>query len=101
MKKSLIAVCIAFLANVAVAAPDPAYCGMVAAMAKSITADRDRGVAYKAELGMLKGATEGEKNMASIYKVASNIARVVYKEMPNLTPEGAYNLHYVVCMGQK
>lgn len=101
MKKSLFAVCIAFLANIAVAAPDPAYCGMVAAMAKSITVDRDRGVAYKAELGLLKGATEGEKNMANIYKVASNIARVVYKEMPNLTPEGAYNLHYVVCMGQK
>jgi len=45
---------------------------------------------------MLKGATEGEKNMANICKVASNIARVVYNEMPNLTPEGAYNLYYVV-----
>lgn len=50
---------------------------------------------------MRKGATEGEKNMANIYKFASNIACVAYKEMPNLTPEGAYNLHYVVCMGQK
>lgn len=46
---------ITFLANVAVAAPDPAYCGMVAAMAKSITADRDRGVAYEVELGIRKG----------------------------------------------
>lgn len=48
MKKSLLAMLISLLANVAVAAPDPTYCGMVAAMAKSITADRDRGVAYKA-----------------------------------------------------
>lgn len=101
MKKCLPAALFTLVANVAVAAPDPAYCGMVAAMAKSITADRDRGVAYKAELGMLKGATEGETNMANIYAVATNIAKVVYKEMPNLTPEGAYKLHYVVCMSQK
>lgn len=61
MKKYLPAMLFFFITSVAVAGPDPAYCGMVAAMAKSITADRDRGVAYKAELGCSRGQPKARR----------------------------------------
>jgi hypothetical protein len=91
-------------ANVVAAAPDPRYCQMISTLAKKIAEDRDKGVSYKAELGLLKGATEDEEataSMAAIYKAAKGMAKIIYVDNPKLTPEGAYKLHYVICMSAK
>ena len=86
----------------AAAAPDPRYCQMMSTLAKKIAEDRDKGVSYKAELGLLKGATEdGTVSMNAIYKAARGMAKLIYIDNPNLTPEGAYKLHYVICMSAK
>ncbi|SDC80473.1 hypothetical protein SAMN05428966_102374 [Massilia sp. PDC64] len=88
--------------NIGHAAPDPRYCQMMSTLAKKIAEDRDKGVSYKAELGLLKGATEdGTASMTAIYKAARGMAKVIYIDNPNLTPEGAYKLHYVICMSAK
>lgn len=91
-------------AGFAEAAPDPRYCQMMSTLAKKIAEDRDKGVSYKAELGLLKGATEDEEataSMVAIYKAARGMAKIVYIDNPKLTPEGAFKLHYVICMSAK
>jgi hypothetical protein len=105
---TLVQVCAAGLliamASLAEAAPDPRYCQMMSSLAKKIAEDRDKGVSYKAELGLLKGATEDEDataSMAAIYKAAKGMAKIIYIDNPKLTPEGAYKLHYVICMSAK
>jgi len=90
------------IGNLAHAAqPDPRYCEMVSTLAKKIADDRDRGVSYKAELGLLKGATEDEPHLRPLFRMAQAMAKMIYIENPRLTPEGAYKLNYVVCMSQK
>lgn len=83
------------------AAPDKRYCEMVASLAKGITEDRDKGVSYNAQLGKLKGASEGVPSAAGILVVSKAILQTVYLDMPKITPEGAYKLHYVACMTAK
>jgi hypothetical protein len=97
MKIALALIC-AIVSASAFAAPDPHYCEMVGSLAKGITEDRDRGVSYQAELGKLKGATGGLASTADIFTIAKTALKVVYLDMPKLTPVGAYKLHYVACM---
>lgn len=81
--------------------PDQNYCHMVASLAKGITEDRDRGVSYKAELGKLKGATEGLPTSTGILQISKSALQTVYLDMPKITPDGAYKLHYIACMSAK
>ena len=83
------------------AQPDPRYSEMVSTLAKTIADDRDCGVSYKAELGLLKGATEDEPHFRPLFGMAQAMAKMIYIENPRLTPEGAYMVNYVVCMSQK
>jgi hypothetical protein len=92
---------LASVAKVGTAAPNLQLCQMLASLAKNIAEDRDRGVAYKAELGKLKGAMEDEPQMKPIYTIATGLAKIVYKQYPALTPDGAYKLEYQSCMSQK
>jgi hypothetical protein len=81
--------------------PDPAFCQMNASLAQSIAEDRDKGVHIKAELGKLKGATEGLPSRPDLEKMARSQVQTIYVDMPRLTPVGAYKLFYVACMSQK
>lgn len=98
--KAIIAAISLVVPMVANAAPNQELCSMFGSLAQGITEDRDRGVSYNAELGKIKGATEGLPSTAGILKFAKGAIHTVYLDMPKLTPEGAYKLHYVVCMSQ-
>lgn len=99
--KAIIAAASLVIPMVANAAPNQEFCSMVGSLAKGITEDKDRGVSYNAELGKIKGATEGLQSTAGIFKIAKGAIHTVYLDMPMLTPEGAYKLYYVACMSQK
>jgi len=100
MKRVVVAI-LAGVINVAAAAPDPQYCNAVASLARKIAEDREKGVSYKAELAMLNASMDDIPSKRALNEMARNMAKVIYVEMPRLTPEGAYKLHYVVCMSQK
>ena len=85
----------------AFAASDPAYCEMIGSLARGITEDRDRGVSYNAALGKIKGAAEGVPSAKGILQIAKGTLKMVYMDMPNITPEGAFNLNYLACMKAK
>jgi hypothetical protein len=89
------------MSTIASATPDPRYCQMVSSLAKKIAEDRDKGVTYKAELRVLKSAIDGTPSSGDIYKMAQGMAKIIYVDNPKLTPEGAFKLHYVVCMSAK
>jgi len=84
-----------------VAAPDPKYCELVGSLARGITEDRDRGVAYNAELGKIRGAAEGMPGAEDILTISKAALKTSYLDMPKLTPEGAYKLYYFSCMASK
>lgn len=81
--------------------PDPAYCGMVATLARGITEERDRGVSYSAALGKIKGASQDLQSSEGILIIAKAALKTVYLDMPKLTPEGAYMLHFAACISAK
>lgn len=58
-------------------APDPAFCQMNASLAQSIAEDRDKGIHIKAELGKLKGATEGLPNSPDLEKMARSQVQTI------------------------
>ena len=85
----------------AIAAPDQAFCKMVGSLARGITEDRERGVSYNAELGKIIGATQDLPSSDGILAISKSALNTAYLEMPKITPEGAYKLHYVACMAVK
>jgi hypothetical protein len=94
MKRAVGIVCLAVSLNAAAA--DSRYCEMLGSLAKSIAEDHAKGVSYKAELGKLTGAGDGLP--ANVLQLTMTMAKTIYIDMPKLTPEGAYKLHYVACM---
>ncbi|MDR3480572.1 MAG: hypothetical protein P4L91_07630 [Burkholderiaceae bacterium] len=97
MKRAVGIVCLAVSLNAAAA--DSHACGLVADLAREIAVDRDHGVSYKAELGRLIVAYDGQSD--GVLRLAKNIVHVVYIDMPSLSPQGAYNFGYAACMQAK
>lgn len=101
MKNIAMTLILVGIIGIAQAAPDQRQCEMIGVLAKSIAENRDKGMVYKAQLGLLKGATEGQPRLREIHKTALGMAKMIYIDMPRLTPEGAFKLYYVTCMSQK
>lgn len=89
------------LAGHASAGQDQAFCEMVGSLARGIAEDRDRGISYNAELGKIKGAAQDLPSLKGIVALSKSALNTVYLEMPKITPEGAYKLHYVACITAK
>jgi hypothetical protein len=98
MKKALLVSLMAACIGGASAGQDPKLCEMVGSLAQGIAEDRDRGVSYNAELGKIKGASQDVHSYQGIMLLSKSALKTVYLDMPKITPEGAYKLHYVACM---
>lgn len=99
--KIIISALLVAMSSGAFAGQDPAFCEMVGALAHGIAEDRERGVSYKAELGKITGASDGLPSTRGILAIGKAAVKTVYLDMPKLSPEGAYKLHYVACMAAK
>lgn len=88
---------IAYVGTVS-AGQDEKYCQIVGLLARGITEDRDRGVSYNAEWRKIKTMAEGEAGEVRLLVLSKSALNTVYLDMPKITPEGAFKLHYVACM---
>ena len=96
--KTIIFSTLLMISTLAAAAPDPRLCEMLSSLAKGIAEDRDSGTPYKAEFAKLKAAAKGLPSSMGIMEFSKGAVKTIYVDMPKLTPEGAYKLHYVACM---
>ena len=92
------------LTSKAFAAQDQAMCEMIGQLANGIANDRDRGVSYNKKKKKVKGALQdlpSGKTRNGLLDISKSALRTVYVDMPKISPDGAFNFYYVVCMGAK
>ena|ERR1035437_9486518 len=98
LMKAIIFSALLAISTQATSAPDPRLCEMLSSLAKGIAEDRDNGTPYKTEVAKLKAAAKDLPSSMGIMEFSKSAAKTIYIDMPKLTPEGAYKLHYVACM---
>lgn len=82
----------------AAAAPPQEYCDALGTTAQRFAQDRNNGISYKEQRGRIQRAAVGTADPQSTLKLFDGVARTVYIDMPQLTPEGAYKFVRVACM---
>ena len=96
--KAIIFSALFVVSTLVTAAPDPRLCEMFGLLAKGIAEDRDQGTPFNKESAKLKAAAAGLPSTIGINEFSKGAMQTIYRDMPKLTPEGAYKLHYVACM---
>ena len=76
-------------------------CDGIGLMASKLAEARISGVPYKTQLARNRVTARGTSDAAAMIQLTDALTRLVYVEMPKLSPEGAYNMAHLMCSSGK
>lgn len=85
-------------AGSALAAPPEQFCDGIGAIGQRMVYDRDSGISYRAQRERIPVLARGLPDSAAMQRMLREIAKTVYVDMPQLSPEGAYKLFKLMCL---